>query len=328
MVKKEITLFLILFLFSCCSCSNEIDPDYLPSFDGIEADKDNIFFLDRENKCNKIYVINTKENKKVNTYEFKNIYIDYLIYDASFDLNPYLLINDKLLKFNIESGRLIKNSLDYTPDYLEIVKDKLWVIPMGAGYKNSPKKYLTYDATTDKSEYITIPEGLFSGSYSIIENNIYLPIGFQSDLAEIYNLTDKKIISSLFNYGKSYKDYFLINNYLFSPYRNNNYKLVYDVYFINSFEPTFNYNYLFTTDENYPFGAIYDSDNYLYYMDRDYIMLLDKKDNYTVKKFQELNGDSLYFVTYCKNGYIWLTCEDNDGAYKVNMDDLSYEIIK
>ena len=321
---------LISIIFSCCSCSNEIDPDYLPSFDGIEADKDNIFFLDRESKSHKIYVINTKENKKVNTYEFKNIYIDYLIYDASFDLNPYLLINDKLLKFNIESGRLIKISLDYTPDLLKVVNDKLWVTPMGSGYKNSPKQYLTYDASADKLEYITIPEGLFRGSYSIIDNNVYLPISFSPDFPKIYNLTTNIMLNNFsFNNQKNYFKYSIYcNNFLFSAYYNDNDQLVYDVYYINSFEPEFNYNYLFTTDENYPFGAIYDSDNYLYYMNRDYIMLMDKKDNYTVKKFQELNGDSLYFVTYCKNGYIWCVSDDNDGAYKVNMDDLSYEIIK
>ncbi|HPY87428.1 MAG TPA: hypothetical protein PLG34_05550 [Spirochaetota bacterium] len=158
----KIKLFLpaiLIFVLCCCSCSNEVDPDYLPSFDGIEANKDNIFFLDRESKCNKIYVINTKENKKINTYEFNNIYIDYLVYDASFDLNPYLLINNKLLKFDVEFGRLIEIGLDYTPDYLEIVEDKLWVIPMSVGYKNVPKRYLTYDASIDKTEYIIIPRG-------------------------------------------------------------------------------------------------------------------------------------------------------------------------
>ncbi|HNZ26393.1 MAG TPA: hypothetical protein PKK13_04125 [Spirochaetota bacterium] len=326
----KIKLFLpaiLIFVLCCCSCSNEVDPDYLPSFDGIEANKDNIFFLDRESKCNKIYVINTKENKKINTYEFNNIYIDYLVYDASFDLNPYLLINNKLLKFDVEFGRLIEIGLDYTPDYLEIVEDKLWVIPMSVGYKNVPKRYLTYDASIDKTEYIIIPEGLFIGSYFIFNGNTYLPIVFQSDAPKIYNLTTNKIISNLFTNDKSYYDYYLIKSYLFSAYYNNDNKLVYDVYFVNSFEPTFNYNYLFTTDEEYLFGAIYENENYLYYMDRDYIMLMDKKDNYTVKSFKELNGDSRNFVTYCRNGYIWLVSDNNDGAYKVDMDDLSYEII-
>ncbi len=62
-------------------------------------------------------------------------------------------------------------------------------------------------------------------------------------------------------------------------------------------------------------------------MDWDYIMIMYKKDNFTVKSFKELNGDSRTLVTYCRNGYIWLVSDNNDGAYKVDMDDLSYEII-
>ncbi len=332
MFKKITLLITMLFLMiSCYNCSNEVDKNQLPTFQGINVDINTIFLVNsKDDNVHKIYAIDTKNNRKIYTYEFKKKIIYDLIFDASFDLNPYIiLLSGEAFKIDVKSGKLKIFDVKYTPEVLSVIDNKLWITPSGVGFKNTPKDYFTYDVINDKSEYISIPEGLFWGSWMNIDNNYYLPLEYNAENPQIYNLNSGKILKDVItNSGEKYVAYNFYNNkYLYGWYLNNNGKLIGDFYLINSFEPNVSYKYLFTTDENYPFsGDLYENNNYLYFVNRHYIITRNKI-TYSMEKIIKLNN-TISFGSYCKNGYIWLTSEENDGAYKVNMDDLSYEVVK
>jgi len=319
-------------MISCYNCSNEVDKNQLPTFNPIDVDENTIFLVNRkDDDVHKIYAIDTKKNKKIYTYDFKRKVVYDLMFDASFDMNPYIiLLSGEALKLDVKSGKLKRFDVKYTPEVLSVIDNKLWITPSGVGLKDTPKDYFTYDVKTDKSEYITIPEGMFWGSWMNIDNKHYLPLDINANKPKIYNLTTGKILEdNLFNkeyYGCSFEG----KQYLNAWYYNTNYDLICDLYFINSFEPTINYNFLFSTDPKYSFSKMFEDVNYIYMINRNDITKVNKNNSFKVEKKvtfdNKSSGGSLGF--YHKNGYIWLTSEENDGAYKVNMDDLSYEIIK
>ncbi|MBP7552680.1 MAG: hypothetical protein KA885_04580 [Spirochaetes bacterium] len=331
-MNKKITflIFGLIFLY-CCNCSNEIDPGYYPIFDGINADENTIYFVNRSNdEVHKIYAVDTKKENKIYTYEFdrrkfSNV-IYSMVYDVSFDINPYFVfMNGDALKLDVRSGKFIKFDIDYYAGSIAIVDSKLWITPDVPGLENTPVSYFTYDDKYKKTEYIILPEGIFYWSWGRI-NNIYISIYYAENYSNIYNLTTNQMKRDVFN--KKYYIYnFFCNNYLVA-WNLDIEKDGGEIYFINSFEPELDYKYLFSinTDE-LVFAEMFEDENYIYLVSREYIIKRNKNNNYDVEKNVRFNNkDSLGF--YCKNGYIWLTCEDYDGAYKVNMDDLSYEIIK
>jgi len=332
-MKKKLFLIIIVVLsLSCCNCSNEIDPDYYPSFDGINGDENTLYFVNRSNdEIHKIYAVDTKNKKKVYTYEFNrkkftNVIYD-LVYDSSFDINPYcVFMNGDALKLDVSLGKFIKFDIDYYAGSLSIVDNDLWVIPDTFGLDNKPVDYFIYEPQKNCSKSVSIPEGRFYGSCCILDNNYYLPIEIGDfKYCKIYNLTKKNIFKFYISEEKYDYYWFICNNYIFASYLDS---IKFDVYFLNSFEPKLDYKYLFSinTDE-LVFATMFEDENYIYLISREYIIKRNKNNNYDVEKTIRFNNkDSFGF--YCKNGYIWLTSEDNDGAYKVNMDDLSCEIIK
>jgi len=64
-MNKIIYVFYVLLFLYCCNCSNEIDPDYYPSFESINADENTLYFVNiSNNKIHKIYAIDIKDEKK------------------------------------------------------------------------------------------------------------------------------------------------------------------------------------------------------------------------------------------------------------------------
>jgi len=328
----KIKLFLpaiLIFVLCCCSCSNEIDPNYLPSFDGIEVDENTIFLSNiKDDKKHIIYAVDTSNDKILYKYEFKNLIIYDMEYDASFDTNPYIvLLNGKAIKLNTKTGLCEKFSINFTPERVEVVGDKLWITPTGVGFEGSPKEYYIYDSKTNNTEYITLPEGLFRGDWTFINNCYYLALSISSYGDILYNLTEKKNIGGNF-FNRNHSFYKLSGNYLQDSFISSasDYE---EVYYINSFEP-FNYKSLYKSDKYLLLINVFEKNNYSYFVEigNNYLNIT-KRD--IINNYIELKNIQIYdswnYLTYCKNGYIWCVSEDNDGAYKVDMDDLSYEII-
>ncbi|MBP7553467.1 MAG: hypothetical protein KA885_08570 [Spirochaetes bacterium] len=320
-------IFIIFLIFSCCSCSNETDPDYLPTFEGINADA-NTIFLSNEKDDNKhiLYAVDTGENKIIYRYEFNNLKFYDMAYDNSFDFNPYIVfLNGKAIKLNTKTGKCDRFELGFSSDYVEIVGDRLWICPSGAGLEGVSKDYYVYEADNGKGEYVTLPEGLFNGKWTFIDNKYYFSLFMDIINSKIYNYTNNVIVGNNL-FGKKYALYRLKGNYLEGILSES---YIGEVYYINSFEPL---------DGQFLFSGgilsiidVFEFGNLVYFLEIDrfselYITMRDKSDGY--KQIKQINfNDSGNYLTYCKNGYIWCVSEDNDGAYKVNMDDLSYEII-
>ena len=329
---KKINLFTILLvvLLSCSTCSNEIDPNALPTFDGISIDENTVFMFDRkDDKVHKIYAIDTKNSKKIYTYEFKRKIIFDFEYDASFDINPYiLLLSGEVLKLEVKTGKVKKFDLQYAQESISITDKRLWINQYQVGLENTPRDYHTYDPKTDKIEKVTLPEGVYYGYSGFINDCYYLPLDYGLGTpAKIYNLTQEKIVNNSLFTNKYTSFYFYLNNYLeaFSDIT----KI--DVYFINSIEPVLNYNYLFSYDGSQYSGLeILEDSNFIYHVGRENVIKRNKNNNYAIEKIATFDNNSSggSWGAYCKNGYIWLVSENNDGAYKVNMDDLSYEVVK
>ncbi|MBP7553468.1 MAG: hypothetical protein KA885_08575 [Spirochaetes bacterium] len=327
MYKKILIIFLFVMILICCNCSNEVDPDYLPSFDSIEVDENTIFLSNiKDDKKHIIYAVDTSNDKILYKYEFKNLIIYDMVYDASFDMNPYIvLLNGKAIKLNTKTGKCEKFELDFTPEEITIIDNDLWITPTGAGFEESPKKYFVYRADNNEEKYITLPEGRFDGVWTHINGKYYFHLFMDTINSKIYNYNDNKIIgNNLFE--KSYVFYKLQNNYLQGYLSNPDY---FETYYITSFEPL-DGRFLFSSDKLLMINA-FESDNFAYFLEiwgfsELYITMRDKNEEYKQIKQIFLN-DSGNRITYCKNGYIWCVSEDNDGAYKVNMDDLSFEVI-
>jgi len=326
---KQIFFLLIFTILSLSwrSCSNEVDPNYLPSFDGINVDENTIFLTNlKDDKNHIVYAVDTSNDKILYKYEFKNLIIYDLTYNYSFDFNPYIvLLNGKALKLNTKTGLCEKFELDFTPEEITIIGNDLWITPTGAGFEDSPKKYFVYRADNNEEKYITLPEGRFDGVWTHINGKYYFHLFMDTINSKIYNYNDNKIIgNNLFE--KSYGFYKLQNNYL-QGYLSNPVYL--ETYYITSFEPLDGL-FLFGSDKLLIMN-VFESDNFVYFLEtwgfsESYITMRDKSDGY--KQIEQINfNDSGNRIAYCKNGYIWITSEDNDGAYKVNMDNLSYEII-
>ena len=327
MYKKILIIFLFIMILICCNCSNEVDPNYLPSFKGINVDENTIFLTNlKDDKNHIVYAVDTSNDKIIYKYEFRNLIIYDMDYNYSFDTNPYIvLLNGKAIKLNTKTGNCEEFKLDFTPEKITIVKNKLWITPLFAGFENSPKDYFVYNTSINKVEYITLPEGVFNGRWAEINNNCYFVLFMDTTNSKIYNYSNNTIIGkNLFN--TDYVLYRLNGNYLQATH---SVSYLSDIYYINSFEPLdgkflFNNRNLLNID-------VFESGDYAYFLENNgppelTITKRDKTEDY--KQIKQINfNDSGNYFTYCKNGYIWCVSEDNDGAYKVNMDDLSYEII-
>ncbi|HOV13725.1 MAG TPA: hypothetical protein PK771_05535 [Spirochaetota bacterium] len=329
---QSVLVFLIFMCLSCSSCSNEIDPNYLPTFDPIDVDENTVFMFSRkDDKVHKIYAIDTKNSKKIYTYEFKRKIIYSFEYDASFDMNPYILLNGgEVLKLEVKTGKVKRLDLQYAQASICITDNKLWINQYQGGSENTPKEYHIYDPKTDKIEKTTLPEGVYFGYAGSIDNSYYLPLYYGDGIpAKIYNLTTKRIISNNLLSKEYDVFYFELDNYLLASVPDST-KL--DLYFINSIDPLFSYNYLFSVDaqETLLFAKMFEDDNYIYLVSREDIIKRNKNNNYAIEKIVSFDNKSSGGSggTYCKNGYIWLTSENDDGAYKINMSDLSYEVVK
>jgi len=329
---KQINIFFLSILFFCSGCSNEVDKNALPTFDPIDVDENTIFLVNsKDDNVHKIYAIDTRNNRKIYTYEFKNKIIYDLVFDASFDMNPYIiLLSGEAFKIDVKSGKLkrIDTDIEYNPQSISLVDNKLWLIPPGGGTNNS-KKYIIYDSKKDQLENIVLPEGFFYGAWARENNNIYLNLNFISSQPKVYNMTAGKNID--YNLLRNDYDffYFYQNKYLVAAIKNSS---IVDTYRIDSFQPIFKKEFLFSIDSSKTliFPAMFEDNDCIYLVSREYVTKRSKSKNYEIEKtvtfYNKSSGGSFGF--YCKNGYIWLTSEENDGAYKVNMDDLSYEIIK
>ncbi|MBP7553466.1 MAG: hypothetical protein KA885_08565 [Spirochaetes bacterium] len=278
---------------------------------------------------NNIYAVDTKNSSIMYRYKFNDLILYDLEFDASFDMNVYIsFLNGKTVKMNLKTGTLEKFEINYSVDYLSITNGKIWAIPNGIGIENKPKEYYVYDPLVKESEYITIPEGIYLGRHINLNENCYFEIVIQSTnwISKIYNYSQNRIYDvNLFNkYYSSYR--FGLRNYAYAIYEDGN-RIKADVYYINSFEPL-NVNLIFVT-EDYLLNNIFEKDNFIYFITCSgeiiSIFKTDKTNNYKIIKSVNLNNSKEN--VYCKNGYIWCVSEDNDGAYKVNMDDLSYEVI-
>jgi len=339
MIKKFL-LLMILSLF--INCSNEIDPDFIPSFDGISADENTIFVTVIEDNqgdrklISKIHAIDTKNDKKLYTYEFKRKVIN-LIHDSSFDINPYIWFYDgRIYKLDVKSG--ILNRLDinfYTENYF-IFDNKLWASPHGDGDVDKPVEYFTYNASNNKSEYVTLPEGKFFGDFIKCNSNSYLYLSYYSYEKEIpdkfYNYSTGKTVDIILT-AKNYEYYSLVgNNYLFCDYYSDDFNWDYDVFGIKSIEPKAEYQFLFTMENEYLFfNNLFENENYIFLVSAEVIVIRDKTNDYekintiVLDKDEYSNSSSGY---YCRDGYIWIVSKHNDGVYKFNMNSFTYEVIK
>ena len=335
MIKINIKIiflwFGLLVLLTSGSCSNEVDPNKLPTFDPITVDKDTIFLSNIKDapKVSKIYAIDTKNSKRIYTYDFKKSVI-YIQYDASFDINPYIIFLDgKLFKLETRSGTLKRINTDFIVDNISIVNDKAWIAPSKIAVEGVPQKHYIYDPKLDNLESINLPEGLFRGGWTYINNNYYFPISLDSPSGDkIYNFTTNTIIGNNF-FGKQYNIYVMKKNYLSGLILSQDPSYdSWDFYYINSFEPL-DGKFLFSTGR---FGLldIYERGNLVYFLDSFSglrITIRDKTKDYAIIKTISLIDGGNY-QAYCKNNYIWCVSENNDGVYKINMDDLTYEVIK
>ncbi len=348
------TFLLLLFI----GCSNEIDPDTLPSFDGINGDENTIYFMttpssnnygyyyDEDDAVDQILAIDTISGKKIYTYEFnKHRYaLLGIAHDSSFDINPYILISpfygdrpNKLLKLDVKSGESKQLDIDFIPRCLQIVADRLWSCNL-YGHYDQNKNFFTYNAKTNSSSYINIPTSILKNGMISINNNEYFCIEYtyysSNDNSKVYNLTTKKILS----------DNFLTRNYNSFSFHSNKYVVAEDsttdsngsVYSVDSFEPNLVCTPLFTYNKkNNYISEIYEDSNYLYtiggekdnyeYKKNISVTKRDKQQNYDIDKTQKISGTYIE-KSYFKNGYLWIL-NSNYTIYRVDINDLSYRII-
>jgi len=279
MIKINIKIiflwFGLLVLLTSGSCSNEVDPNKLPTFDPITVDENTIFLSNIKDapKVSKIYAIDTKNSIKLYTYDFKGRGIS-LIYDSSFDMKPYLqFFSGEVLKIETKTGKLHQIDIKYSVNYLSITNNKLWAIPEGRGFENTSKDYFTYDAKNDKSEYITLQEGMYNGSSILIKNNTYLSIFYddkdilKESTTKIFNFTTNKFLSEkLFDSNKNYESYLFSGNYIGATYYDyKNEKYLTDILIINSFEPL-DYRFLFTLKDGFGMRDVFEKDNFIYFI--------------------------------------------------------------
>ena len=243
--KVAMFLTLIFVIIFCYNCSSEIDPDKL-TFDPINVDENTIFMFDgKDDKVHKIYAIDTKNSKKIYTYEFKKMLIFSFVYDASLDQNPYILLpSGKVLKLDIKAGKIKKIDLDDAQESICITDNKLWMCQSSKdGVGNL---YNIYDPKTETIEKKTLSEkGSYYGDSGVINGNRYLPLYYGSASAKIYNLSQERIVNNNL-FTKEYTSFnFYLNNYLSSYIAGLN---TLDIYFVDSIEPTFIKRFLFSMD--------------------------------------------------------------------------------
>lgn len=331
-MKNQINLIIVILflLFSYSSCSNEVDPNYLPSFEGINVDENTIFIYSFDNKNKKIFAVDTKKSKIIHTYQWRGKSINNFIHDSSFDINPYLDFYDGYIyKFDVKTGNFIKFDAGYYVDLFFIFDNKLWASNWGYGDNNKSFNYFTYESKNNAIEYETISEGNFRGNFLFTDNTYYLELYYNDKLSKIYNYRTKKIIDiNLFEEKYRYL-HFKKNNYLVGNYYDSNYKDMYDIYCIDSFEPEIKYRRIFSTDSYWKYIGNYEEvDNLLYSIDRSYISIRDKNKNYEVILEKEFDSYSSSWGEYIKNGFIWFVTPDNSGIYKINMKDLTHEVVR
>jgi len=336
MKKYVVLIFLILFIFLCSSCSNEKEiEETLPSFDPIDANDKTIYLESINNYPKKIYAVDTEKERVIYTY-ILNTGTEAFAYDPSFDINPYMIFipttlpgftrSLKALKLDVRSGKLKKVHPEIKLEHLAmltIIDNKLLV--------KSFDNYIIYDPKTNALSHRTIPEGSFSGERehcTFINWKYYILIssGYYENY-KIYNLTDSRIVSdNLFD--NLYSLYRLSDHYLQGIVSGPPGKF-HDTYYVRSFEPldcdlifSEPYSMLLTT---------YEKENFVYFLETISLTLKitkrDKNNGYSIVKSLFFN-DSGDGITYCIDGYIWVFSENNNGAYKINMDDLSYTVIK
>ncbi len=323
-IKKFYPLFIFsLFLIFSSGCidikEEELKP--LPTFAPIGADSDTIYLTNYDTR--RVYAVDSKNSKIVYRYDFDGFTIHDLIHDSSFDINPYIILLDgRSFKLDVRSGRAREFNVKYLPNSLAIVDNKLWINPIGGN------EYFTYDPSSDQSKYITLPHYTFTRNHTKIDGKDYIVFfdSIRNDI--IYNLTDNVVVGdSLFS--TQHKTYVLKSHYLQELNINAEVEN-HNIYYIKSFEPL-DGNYLFSTGR-FLLRDVYEKDNFAYFLtifgySNLVISKMDMNDGYAHINSINLK-DSGNFVTYCRYGYIWVVSENNDGVYKINMDDLSYEVIR
>ena len=364
----NLLLLLIFFSFSILSCSNEIDPESLPSFAGINTDENTVYFLTEngynradgsgEHETGKICAIDTKTSKKIYTYQFKRHIVKSLVYDPSFDINPYIIldqysrIKEKVVKIDVKTGELKKINLDFDVDFfilgpLNIINNKL-LIP------NNYRDYLTdsynekcfvYDIKNGSSSYIDFPAGMLQNNKISLNNNDYFYIQNYNKNG-IYNFTTGTMLADNV-FTQNYKScFFYCNKYMFALDNSTNTP---NLFLIDSFEPDLVYTHLFTYNNstNYSY-VVYEDNNYLYSIDNEIdsgeeeyinekvtIKKIDKQQNYDVVETKTLVGGWFkgYNVqSYYRNGYIWclngpIYYSSSTNIYRIDTNDLSVRII-
>ncbi len=350
MIKKFNLIILLTIFILLLSCSNEIDPESLPSFDGINANENTIYFLTNRGMFDympgrsdtaKIYAIDTASSKKIYTYEFKRHFVEELVYDASFDINPYILIrqyadafDNIAVKINVKSGGVERLDIDFNPAHLNIINGRLLLIQPTSS-SGSSEKYFLYNRNMGAPSPITPPKGTYISDAITLDSNDYLYL-YYNNAPKIYNFTTKKFLNdNLFttNYGDCS---FYSNKYLFAKGST----LDIDVYELTSLEPNLVYSSLFSYNSKHIYNiATYGDDNYLYIVTNEYdsdgyknsaITKRDRQQSYNIIDQITFNNKYIW-QSYYKNGSIWLLAGDNYNGtaevYKINTNDLTYRII-
>ncbi|HOJ63488.1 MAG TPA: hypothetical protein PLE45_03605 [Spirochaetota bacterium] len=331
--KRIIILILIINLFLiCCQCSNQGWFYTIPKFDPIEVNENTIFGVVSNYRKDKILVIDVEKEKIIYTYDLSSFsergFFD-VFYDLSLDSNIYFTSLDRhFYKLDTKKGELKRIALPqgYEAEYIAQIEDKLLL-----SYTNYIGKYVLYSLKTNSIEYIDLP-GFFTGECMYLNGKYYLEFeGYPYNY--LYNYTDKKILSTNL-LGKGYWRYCLNplkldnGNYLSCWYNDENEYI--DFYYITSLEPPTFIHIQRELDERIGLAYAYERGNFVYFFigtNKFSVVKRDKANNYAEVKSILQNTQALsIFHSSIRPPYIWMG--STDGVYKINMDDLSYKLIR
>ncbi|HBD92681.1 MAG: hypothetical protein A2015_14705 [Spirochaetes bacterium GWF1_31_7] len=325
--------FVITFLL--LSCSNEIDPSKpLPSFEGINVDKNTIFVLDRDDvRYHYIYAIDTVKNKIFYSYKFDGIFLGSIVYNYSFDIDGLYVnfIDGRVVRICLSEGKVGEFNIDSNVECIGIFDGKLFLTPCKPGLKNVPVVYSTYDPIRHIFSSVTLPEGIFYPTSYYTSNNgsLLISLSFYGEPPELYDFTNNFIIDSFeltktFNFIGGYQ---LRENYLLGLYeeKENTYNIA--IYTLNYDNGICQFDYKFSHIEDFMFFDFLIIDHWMYLIGRTKIVIRDINNNYNiVNQIKLIDGgeNSVYYL----NNFFWIPSQQYNGVYKINPDDLSVEVIR